>query len=209
MFLLLLVFLGIWSIPLFLITLSGDDTVIVVGALTITLLIFATIPLALDRIGKWIMRFPGTGSPIPMDKLVHILTAVNHQNTAVRVEHKKPNHLIVTWNYVDAKWWGVLSKQGKRSIYQLHIKLNKKKHRATLIDVMKKINWSARPDGVKVSGGFFRGIALETEFGKAWSINQAWRFEKAYDYTFKNTEIKYPILHTLRENGWDVRMGMW
>lgn len=209
MFLLLCAFLGIWSIPLLLLVWTGDDTVIVIGGMVVMLLIFATIPLALDRIGKWIMRFPGSGSPVPMEKLVHILKAVNDQKTAIIVQEKKPNHLIITWNYVDAKWWGILSKQGKRSIYQLHVKLNKKQHRATLIDVIKNVKWGINPEGVKLSGGYFRGIVIETQFGKAWGITEAWKFGKAYDYSFRNTEIKYPVLHTLQQNGWDVRMGMW
>ncbi len=209
MVLMLLGVMGLWALVLLGLIFTGDDTIILAGTGVVSLLIFATMVPTLDIIGKAVMRFPGTGTPIPMDKLLHTLKAVNDRNTAVIVQEKKPGHLIITWNYVDAKWWGILSKQGRRSIYQLHVKLDEKKHRATLIDVMKNVKWSAGPDGVKLSGGYFRGIAIEADFGKAWGITEAWKFGKVYDYSFKNTEIKYPVLHTLQQNGWDVRMGMW
>jgi hypothetical protein len=181
----------------------------------ITLLLVIGFVPWLDFAAKRVFSFRGEGAPLPIDKLRALLLSVNDwvdapvQVTQRTRQRGGPGTLVITWRYVDARWWELLAKAGLTQLYELHVRLDEANHRATLIDVTKSVQWRAGPADVRVRGGWFRGLLFEFEIGHQWGMRENWQLGEIYAYRFVPTEIKLPVLNTLLRSGWDVRFGLW
>ena len=150
-----------------------------------------------------------------METLRVSLLAVNDWVDApVQVEPRTrrrggPGALVITWRYVDARWWERLAQAGLTELYELHVRLDEARQRATLIDVTRQVQWRAGPTQVRVRGGSFRGVLFAFEIGEQWGITENWTLGPIYAYRFVPAEIKLPVLNTLLRSGWDVRFGLW
>ena len=207
---LILLYMGIWGVLFYLcIVICGEnDSAIATGVLAGTVFFMIGFIPYLDFVAKKVFYFPGDGTPGPLEKLWEEITDINRFDAPAMVK-ERGNTLIVTWKYVDARWWEILAKAGLKKIYELHIKFNNEKKEVTLIDVKKSVSWRAGPTQVRVSGGFFRGVIFSYEIGKMWGIKENFGIGKIYDYEFTPQEIKNPVMNTILRNGWAVRFGMW
>ena len=187
---------------------GGDEEVGLVVALG-TLVIFPiTLIPFMQFIARRVYAFKGEGTAVSEQALREIVQHINDLDAPVMIE-ERGDKLVATWKYVDARWWEILAKAGLQQMYELHMKFNDDKKTVTMIDVNKSVTWRAGPDKVRVSGGFFRGISTTYAVGKQWGIKENFEIGKIYDYKFKSSEIKYPIMNTILRNGWDVRFGLW
>jgi hypothetical protein len=204
-------FLAGWAVILFVgmkINEGASDKSVVYFALVCTALIFLTFVPFLNFAAKRSFHFRGQGTPVSGADLRRALLSINDFGVPV-VAMEKKRQVIVTWKYVDAKWWETFAKAGLKKVYALHVKLHEKKNEAVLIDVEKDVEWGAGPAQVRLSGGYFRGIELDVELGVQWGINENFHVGKTYDFKFQPSEIRNPVLNTILRSGWDVRLGMW
>jgi len=186
----------------------GNDLAVIIIALAVTFLgTIAFIPY-LNFIARRVFHFPGEGEPVSGDELRARILEINEFDAPVIVQQRK-GKLIVTWRYIDARWWELLAKAGMTRIYELHIRFREDRREVMLIDVNKSVSWGAGPTGVRVSGGFFRGISFEYELGRQWGIRENLTPGKVYDYRFTPGEIRTPVMNTIIRSGWGVRLGMW
>ncbi|MBD3360262.1 hypothetical protein GF366_00500 [Candidatus Peregrinibacteria bacterium] len=209
---LILLFMGIWGgILAALIIIGGfqnSTALAIIIPASLILIILSFLPY-LNLIMKSIFRFKGKKEKaIPLSKLKQKIKKINNLDLPVMIFEEK-NRLIVTWKYVEAKWWILFAKKGLKSVYELHIKFKEKSKKATLIDVIKSVEWETGPENVKLHGGFFRGIISQIKIGKAWGIKENFKPGKIYDYKFVPAEIKTPILNEILKSGWDVRFALW
>ncbi len=207
----MLLYLGLWGIPIIsgaLALRAGIEwlgATLLIGGIVGCLLFM--LPFMHGMTGR-VFRYAGEGAPIDEATLRDKLQAINDVDAPVMVV-ERGDKLIVTWNYVDAAWWNVLSRSGMDKVYELHIKLDDKRKTATLIDVHKSVNWRVGPDSVRLWGGYSRGVDLSYERVIGYGWNDAFQFERVVDYTFKTSDIKNPVINLLIENGWWVKFGMW
>ncbi len=199
--------LGVLMLP-FLIIYRDNDLAVIIMVLTVLVLGSAGLIPYINFISKTVFRYRGEGPIISPGDLRAQLLEVNDFDVPVMVEGRG-NKLVFTWRYVDARWWELMAKSGMTGTYELHVKLDPRRHRATLIDVNKSVSWGAGPGDVHLKGGFFRGVNMEVEIGKQWGIRENFRPGKIYDYKFTPMEIKTPVMNTILRNGWDVLPGMW
>ena len=207
---LVLLYMAAWALPIYLwIMIWGDnDAAIAIGLLGAMVLIIVGFIPYLNFVSKKVFYFRGEGDPIPEEELRALINDVNRFDVPVWVK-EHGDKLIVTWRYVDAKWWEILAHAGLEKVYELHIKFNDQKKEVTLIDVEKSVSWRAGPTQVRVSGGFFRGVIFALEIGKQWGIKENFQLGKVYDYKFTPQEIKTPVMNSILRSGWSVRFGMW
>ncbi len=207
---LLLLYMGIWALLLFgLIKIGGNnDSFIVKGVLISTVILLVGFVLYMNFVIKKVFFFPGEGQPVSEDELRSLIKSINEFDAPVMVQ-EKGDQLVVTWKYIDAKWWEILAKSGLEKIYELHIKFNNQKKEATFIDVNKSVSWRASPTEVSIHGGFFRGVIFAYEIGKRWGIKENFQIGKVYDYKFTPQEIRNPVMNTTLQHGWAVRFGVW
>lgn len=206
-FLLILVYMGLAAIPLYAIVELLDGDLILPAVLIFSVLLFLSFPWAVDRIAKIAFFFKGEGSPVPEMELRRQILEINAQSNLPVVVEEKGKKLIVTWKYLDAKWWEIMRKRGVQESFRLIIKFDEKRHRVTLIDVMSTVSWGAGPASVKVHSTFFRGVYLGYSIGKAWGIKENFTLGKIYDFKFNSEEIHNPVMNTILRAGWDVRFG--
>ncbi len=147
--------------------------------------------------------------PKSLETIKEEIFLMNRKDLPFTVTEKSPTHFVVSWNYVDAKWWEVFRKAGMSGAYRLHIKLDPEKHEARLIDIKTNINWNAGPTGFHYRFSFFRGILMQVSIGKAWGIRENFELGKIYDFQFNNMEIKNPVFNTLLRAGWNVRFALY
>ena len=155
-----------------------------------------------------VFNYAGEGTPINESAMRQRILAIETLDAPIMVE-ERDEKLVVTWNYVDAQWWGVLSRSGMDQVYELHIKLDDKRKTARLIDVHKSVNWSVDPSGVRLRGGYSRGVDLSYQRVIGYGWDDAFQFGRVVDYEFRNSDIKQPIVNLLIENGWRVKFGLW
>jgi hypothetical protein len=187
---------------------GGDEEVGLLIALG-TLIIFpVTLIPFMQFVAKRAFHFKGEGSPISEDALRSQILNINDMDAPVMVREKS-GRLIATWKYVEARWWEIFAKAGLEQVYELHMKINDDRKTVTMIDIHKSVSWRAGPSQVRLRGGFFRGISSTYAIGKQWGIKENFELGKIYDYKFSSGEIKYPIMNTILQHGWDVRFGLW
>lgn len=198
---------GIVAIPI--VASGGDEEVGLVIALGTLILFPITLLPFMQFIAKIVYRFKGQGSPIPESALREMILNINHLDAPVMIKEGKNGRLIATWKYVNAKWWELFAKAGLQKVYELHLKIDPGKKSVTMIDIYKSVSWKAGPSQVRLRGGFFRGIATTYEIGKQWGIKENFELGKILDYKFNSKEIKYPIMNSILQNGWDVHFALW
>ncbi|MFA5854792.1 MAG: hypothetical protein WC846_00660 [Candidatus Gracilibacteria bacterium] len=210
-FLAVVVYMGIFALILLPLTLAykSDDRMMVTIVLSATALFLLGFIPGLDFVAKkiWVFKTEEK-STIGEEELRKRILEINEFDVPVVVE-EKGSRLVVTWKYLDAKWWEIISKNRMKKVYQLIVKLDGEKKLATLIDVNKFVMWGVGPTSVKVFGGYFRGIMVAFEIGKRWGIKENFSVGKIYDYKFNPSEIKNPVMNTILKSGWDVRFGIW
>jgi hypothetical protein len=207
-----LVYMAIWAAILFA-GIKGiqraphDVRILYFGLSCMVLMMIGFIPF-LDFAAKRSFYFKGEGVPATDADLKNAILATNDFDVPVMATEKN-RRLILTWRYVDARWWETIARAGLTKAYHLHVKLDKKRKVATLIDIQKDVTWGLGPMGVRLSGGYFRGIALGFEIGRQWGIKENFSLGKIYDYKFQPSEIRTPVLNTILKSGWDARLGIW
>ena len=207
-------YMAAWA-PIILVTLMTLEKLLPgnQGAIAIAILIYLFVIIIgmvpfMQWLAKKVFVYPGEGEPVSEAQLREKIMDINNYDVPVMVKQKKKK-LIVTWNYVNAKWYGIISKAGMDQVYELIIKFDDAKKTATLIDVHKKVSWGVDTGSAKLAASFFRGIDLSYERGIAYGIKDGFELGKIYDYKFTTSEIKDPVMNTILGSGWQVRFGMW
>lgn len=176
--------------------------------LVVFLAMFVTFPFALDIMGKWAFYWKSpVVSPKTLEEVKATILGINHPDIPVEVTEKK-GVLRITWKYLDAKWYEIMSKHGIHEAYTLRVALNERRHLATLTDIKRSVTWGKGLDFLQLGFVAFRGVSLDVEIGKAWGITECFRPGAIYNYHFKTSEIRNPVLNALLEAGWDVRYGI-
>lgn len=207
-FLAILLYMGLWALPILAATTFFDDDVMVFVILPMAALIFLLMPLFVDRCAKHIFYFKTTVRPsvAEADLRKEILSMNFHDLPIVVME--KGKKLVVTWKYLDAKWWEVMSKQGVREAFTLVLRFDDTRRRVTMTAIFRSVRWGAGPTKVRFSWSFFRGVYLNYKIGAAWGIRENFTLGKIYSFKFDSEEIHNPVMNTILRSGWDVRFSV-
>ncbi len=150
----------------------------------------------------------GEGTPVAVAVIRDELESINSFDVPVAVKKHTENKYMLTWRYEDEKWFDILSTSGMQKSYQLIVKLDEAKKRATIVEVHKSIRWRRDLKSFKLSGGYFRGVSASYSKGAIWGIRESFGNAQVHDYKFVATEIRNPVINTLLRNGWDVRFAL-
>lgn len=203
----LLVYMAAWLYPLLLtVRYFGEDKLemVVLGAFVI--IAGLMIPF-MDWCAKHIFYFKGEGVTISEDELRKEILTINYHDLPVTVKEKR-KALVVTWKYLDAKWWEIMSKQGVKQAFSVTLRFDDRHKRVTMLDTASSVTWGVGVGDAHVGFTLFRGIYLQYEIGKAWGVRENFTVGKIYNYTFDSREIHNPLMNTILRSGWDVRFGL-
>jgi hypothetical protein len=202
----------VWSLIFFtIILLAANDLeiIIVTSVVSGTTLMISFIPF-LNWAIKCNFHYKNNEIPMPLpyEDLYQELLNINKIDAPIMTQ-EKGNKMIITWKYIDAKWWEIFSKVALNASYELLIKFNKEKHYVVLTDIMKRVQWGVGPQAVKFTATYNRGVFVSIEFGKQFGIKEDFTLGKIYDYKFIPSEIKTPVVNMILKKGWDVYFGIW
>lgn len=161
----------------------------------------------------WLMRRSAV-APVPgaavltQENLVKRLLALNDEKLPYIVRSGPEADLVVEWKFADAKWWGILARQGVRKSYRLRLYLDESAHRASALDEFGEVEWSAgltTAPVVKFQKTFFRGIVLarrERAVAYGFKTPFAGGFGKVLDYKLDVGWLKDRITEEITGSGW-------
>ncbi|MGZ8533875.1 MAG: hypothetical protein ACXWYM_25220, partial [Candidatus Binatia bacterium] len=161
----------------------------------------------------WILKSqavaPEPGAPVlTREELVKRLLAINDEKLPYIVRKGPEADLVVEWKFADAKWWGILAKQGMRKSYRLRLYFDESAHRASALDEFGEVEWSAgltTAPMVHFRKTFFRGVVLmRRERGVAYGFKTplGGGFGKMLDYEFDVGWLKDRVTGVVTGSGW-------
>jgi hypothetical protein len=199
---------GVGGIPAGSSALSVDDAAwiapVAIGLLAALLGIF---------LPGWIVKRQ-TVAPVPgvpvltREELIKRLLALNDEKLPYIVREDPKADLVVEWKFADAKWWGILAKQGVRKSYRLRLYFDEASHRASALDEFGEVEWSAgltTAPTVHFRKTFFRGVVLgRRERGVAYGFKTplGGGFGKMLDYEFDVGWLKDRVTGVVTGSGW-------
>jgi hypothetical protein len=152
----------------------------------------------------------GGTAPVGRDVLFGRLLALNDRSKPYRLCQGLDTDLVAEWKFVDAKWYGILSKSGLKQSYRAMICLDTERHTARCFEQSGSVSWSAGMGGMGPSlhyssscfGGRFlfkktRGVGYGFKDLKGSSPG------KVYDYSFDINDIRDPIKEVVLKSGWE------
>ncbi len=148
-------------------------------------------------------------TPIGKEELKRKLLELNDLDISYEIKPTEETDLLVEWKIVDAKWYGVFSKQRASQTYRAYILLDEDRKAARYCEEMGTVSWFAGTDGVfkprvEFKRTFFKGrILFQQSWGVQYGLNKDLTPEKIYEYSFDIGNIREPIVNAVKENGWE------
>ncbi|MCI5188536.1 MAG: hypothetical protein D3905_01815 [Candidatus Electrothrix sp. AS4_5] len=159
----------------------------------------------------WILRhtwfFRGRGEPVSQDELEARLLQVNNFNTPVQVRKKK-NAMFLSWRCDDPAWCQRMFIAGLEKKYELHLQFCFENKTVIMRDRVQQVDFSLCP--LKMTSGLMHSVRFYARIRTKpkWQLNFLEKTEP-FDYEFHPQEIKSPVVNTVLENGWNVRLSLW
>ena len=144
------------------------------------------------------------------DVLLQRLLGLNSDNAPYQISRCKDSDLVAEIKVVDAKWYGVFSKNRLREVYRIIMLLDESRRSVRFFEDLGKLEWSVGTAGLKpmvhYSSSFFRGrVLFKKEMGVGYAFRNTWplEFGKVYDYKFDIDELRAPLKETVEKSGWE------
>lgn len=111
--------------------------------------------------------------------------------------------LVAEWKIVDAAWYEIFAKAGLTKVFKVLMKFDEEKGEVRAVDQEWTVEWRAGVPDLSLSAEAFRGQKMEMSFGTAYAFKEDLSgFGKVYEYRFKTSEIKDPLVEIAQQHGW-------
>jgi hypothetical protein len=111
--------------------------------------------------------------------------------------------LVAEWRIVDARWYEIFAKASLTKVFKVLMKFDEPKGEVRAVDQEWTVEWRAGVPSLSLSAEAFRGQKMEMSFGTAYAFKEdlsGWG--KVYEYRFKTSEIKDPLIELALQHGW-------
>ena len=164
---------------------------------------------AMNAIMKRVVRFPGQGLPIALADLRTRLEALTDPQTPYAIE-PTPSGYVLKPRYTDPHWRAQLQKSGTTTVTETRIRLDPKRHLATLTDIERSATWKLGADGIRLGWAGFRGVRMAIGINKTIDLRAAADGgQPTITERHASDAIKQPLMDLLRQAGWTTRYAMW
>ena len=183
-------------------------------------IIFGLIALFVVIIAIWVM-FWGMGffqyfggkkkTPLAISKnaLKEKILNLNSAKLPYQITPAKESDFFLEWKIVDAKWYGIFSKEKMSRTYSAFILLYYSRKTVRYYEELGSVEWHVGTDGlwkpsVKYSAEAWKGrILFQKSIGVQYGIKGSGKFGKVYEYKFDIGYVRDPIKKAVQENGWE------
>lgn len=146
---------------------------------------------------------------ISKEALKEKILNLNSPELPYKIAPAKESDFFLEWKIVDAKWYGIFSKEKVEKIYQAFILLDDSRKTARYYEELGSIEWHIGTDGISKPSvhyeeEFFKGrILFKKSWGVQYGIKESGGFGKVYEYKFDIGYARDPIKKAAQENGWE------
>ncbi|MEK6648114.1 MAG: hypothetical protein AABY37_02230 [Actinomycetota bacterium] len=148
-------------------------------------------------------------SAISKSALKEKVLNLNSAELPYQITSAKESDLFLEWKIVDAKWYGIFSKEKVSRTYSALILLDEARKTARYYEELGSVEWHIGTDGlrkpsIKYSAKAWKGrILFQKSWGVQYGIKESGKFGKVYEYKFDIGYVRDPIKRTVQENGWE------
>ena len=144
----------------------------------------------------------------PSATLRDALLALNRDTAPFQIRDGGPEgaDLVAEWKIVDARWYEIFAKASLTKVFKVLLKLDETRGEVRALDQEWTVEWRAGVPILARSAEAFRGQKVEVSFGTAYAFKEDLSgFGKVYEYRFKTSEIKDPLVEIAQQHGWGWR----
>lgn len=141
----------------------------------------------------------------PASALRQQLLAINRDTAPFIVRDGAPENcdLVAEWKIVDARWYEIFAKAGLEKTFKVLMKFDEASGEVRSVDQEWSVEWRAGVPSLALAVSSFRGQKKEFSFGTAFAFKEEdLSFGKVYEYRFKTSEIKDPLVEAAQAAGW-------
>ena len=151
-------------------------------------------------------RYP---SAISKEALKEKILSLNLSEIPYQITPGKETDILLEWKIVDAKWYGIFSKEKVEKTYRAFILLDDSRKTARYYEEMGSVEWHVGTNGisapnVRYEEGFFRGrILFKKSWGVQYVIKESGKFGKVYEYKLDIGYARDPLKKIVEASGWE------
>ncbi|MEO8683300.1 MAG: hypothetical protein ABI414_00510 [Devosia sp.] len=141
----------------------------------------------------------------PASALRQALLALNRDTAPFIIRDGAPEgvDLVAEWKIVDARWYEIFAKASLQKVFKVLMKLDEAKGEVRSMDQEWTVEWRAGVPSLALSAETFKGQKMEMSFGTAFAFKEEdLSYGKVYEYRFKTSEIKDPLIAAAQAAGW-------
>ncbi|HAM95714.1 TPA: hypothetical protein DCP13_01980 [Candidatus Azambacteria bacterium] len=148
-------------------------------------------------------------SAVNKEALKEKILALNSAELPYQITSAKESDLSLEWKIVDAKWYGIFSKEKISKTYRALVLLDDVRKTARYYEELGSVEWHLGTDGlwkpsVKYSAEVRRGrILFQKSWGVQYGIKESGKLGKVYEYKFDIGYARDPLKKTVLENNWE------
>lgn len=139
-----------------------------------------------------------------MEHIENILSELrvleNQSQIPISIQQKN-NQLVVSYNFIDAKWFELFGKSGRKDVVKVIIKLDHKSNTAKYLIEEGEVNWSIG-NKPKYSAKKFRGQKIGMSFSKAYGVKEDGNIGELYSKSLNYQQLIDNIGSVFTRNGW-------
>lgn len=183
--------------------------------------IFFIFVIAVIIVALWVM-FWGMGfneylggkrkSAVPAiskEELKEKILGLNSPDLLYQIQPSKETGFILEWKIVDAKWYGIFSKEKVSKIYRASILLDENRKTTRYYEELGSIEWHIGTDGISAPSvryreEFFKGrILFKKSWGVQYGIKESGKIGKVYEYKFDIGYARDQLKKIVEASGWE------
>jgi len=155
----------------------------------------------------WLTGSKGAPAGVPKQSasaLRDALLAINRDTAPFIIRDGAPEgvDLVAEWKIVDARWYEIFAKASLTKVFKVLMKLDEAKGEVRSMDQEWTVEWRASVPVLAASVETFKGQKMEMSFGTAFAFKENLEYGQVYEYRFKTSEIKDPLIEAAQKSGW-------
>lgn len=150
-----------------------------------------------------------SSSAIDKEALKEKILALNSAELPYQITPAKESDLLLEWKIVDAKWYGIFSKEKISKTYRALILLDDVRKTARYYEELGSVQWHLGTDGlwkpgIKYSAEVRKGrVLFQKSWGAQYGIKESGKLGKIYEYKFDIGLARDPARRVIEESGWE------
>jgi len=183
-------------------------------------ILFSIIGLIAAGVAVWVMlwgmgffQYLGgkkkTPSAISKNVLKEKILALNSPELPYQITPVKETDFLLEWKIIDAKWYGIFSKEKISRTYSALILLDDARKTVRYYEELGSVEWHIGTDGlwkpgIRYSAQAWKGrILFQKSWGAQYGIKEGGEFGKVYEYKFDIGYVRDPLRKIVEESGWE------